>query len=908
MEIIENKLTDLSLLVATARWTDLSKVGQILSGAETLLEELNTAGLSAVKPEIENWIELLSGFIMADYTDKQQAIDKIQQCFNTLESGLRTTIETGATAQGSNSTEPVSESESGAGQVLTQEQIAEIKEYTANSIGTMEELEQKFLELEQTGSTTDSIDAIFRIVHTLKGETGFAGMKNVSELCHHLESVFTLLRKHPVSLNPHSIDTFLTAKDAILTTFTDCKTDTLAAVDVRFSELVQTLEDIKLSLDSGHYTSKPNSVTESETGEETPTFERHVERLELEKIEDISLLKDFASEAIEHLDGIENLMLDLENNPDDDQVLNDIFRPLHTIKGVSSFLELKHINKVSHESETLLDLARSGVFVMDKECRDIVFDVVDTLQQLIKLICIQIEGESFEDDDYPFVEALIHTLKTTIRQKTTPSVPKSSTSIKSPKKLGELLVEEKVVSQQDLSKALIKQEQGGGKEKVGEILIKEKKVAPKQVAGALRKQKDYGNTVKSDTIKVNTTKLDNLIDMVGELVISQAMLEQNPLVLSRTDPDLYKMITQSNKIVRDIQHSSMSLRMIPVKQTFQKMARLVRDLANKSGKIVDLEIAGAETELDRNVIDKINDPLVHMIRNSVDHGIEQPKDRERAGKNANGTVNLNAYHQGGNIVIEIRDDGKGLDQQAILNKAVEKGLITEGTNLNDVEIYNLIFQPGFSTAKQITDVSGRGVGMDVVKKNIESLGGTVAIDSHPGKGSIFTIRLPLTMAIMDGMIVQVGGERYLLPVLSIIESIRPEASDVSTVQGKGEMVKVRGNLIQVIRIHELFNLKPLYTHPSEALVIIVDIMGRSYGLMVDKLLGQQQVVIKSLKGDLRKVEGISGSAILGDGRVGLILDPKGLVSVGKKNEQNDGNISDKDLLYQEFEKELVNEP
>jgi len=323
----------------------------------------------------------------------------------------------------------------------------------------------------------------------------------------------------------------------------------------------------------------------------------------------------------------------------------------------------------------------------------------------------------------------------------------------------------------------------------------------------------------------------------------------------------------------------MSLRMVPVKQTFQKMARLIRDLSMKSRKKVDLVITGAETELDKNVVEQINDPLVHMIRNAVDHGIETPEERIAAGKAATGCVRLNAFHQGGNIVLEVKDDGKGLDREAVRSKAIEKGLIDAKMKLDDQELFGLIFLPGFSTAKVVTDVSGRGVGMDVVKKNIEKLGGTVAIGSEPGKGSMFTVRLPLTMAILDGMILKVGNERYLLPVIAIKESIKPAQRDITTIQNKGEVVNVRGTLIPLIRLYQLFGETPAVFEPWNAIIIIIENAGKPYGIMVDTIVGQQQVVIKSLKGDFRNVKGISGCSILGDGRVGLILDVKGLVDI-----------------------------
>ncbi len=323
----------------------------------------------------------------------------------------------------------------------------------------------------------------------------------------------------------------------------------------------------------------------------------------------------------------------------------------------------------------------------------------------------------------------------------------------------------------------------------------------------------------------------------------------------------------------------MSMRMIQLKSTFQKMARLVRDVSSKVSKKVRLEISGEDTELDKTVIEEIGDPLVHIIRNSIDHGIEPQEERLAKGKPADGLIRLNAFHRSGNIVIEIEDDGKGLSKERILRKAIERGLVEEGESLSDHQIYNLVFAAGFSTAEKVTDISGRGVGMDVVKKNIERLRGKVELNTEEGKGTKTTIKLPLTLAIIDGMIVQVGEEKYIVPMLSIEESIRPKREDISTVQQRGELINVRGSLLPMVRLHSLYNVKPRKTDPWEALILIVEGEGQRCGILVDDLIGQQQIVIKSLGEQFRNVKGVSGSAILGDGRVGLILDVGGIMSM-----------------------------
>jgi two-component system, chemotaxis family, sensor kinase CheA len=399
-----------------------------------------------------------------------------------------------------------------------------------------------------------------------------------------------------------------------------------------------------------------------------------------------------------------------------------------------------------------------------------------------------------------------------------------------------------------------------------------------------KKQKSTAGAVahaSDEKIKVSTTRLDNLINSTGELVIAQLMVSEEISRTSATDHEMARKVAHQGKIVRELQELSMSMRMVPVQGVFQKMARLARDLSRKANKPVDFVTLGEETELDRTVVDKIADPLIHMVRNSVDHGIEPSDVRVKAGKKATGRVELRAFHQAGNIVIEIEDDGKGLDKERILKKAVDNGVVEAGQELADEEIFKLVFHPGLSTAEKITSVSGRGVGMDVVKKNIESLRGKIDISSTPGKGTVFTIRLPLTLAVIDGQIVCIGEHRYIIPINSIVRSLRPTSQQISSVQGRGEMVLERGELMPLVRLYSLFGVAPATEDPTKALVVVVEEDGKRCCLLVDDLLAQQQVVIKSLGEALGVVRGVSGGAIMGDGKVSLILDVPGLVKLAQ---------------------------
>jgi two-component system chemotaxis sensor kinase CheA len=370
--------------------------------------------------------------------------------------------------------------------------------------------------------------------------------------------------------------------------------------------------------------------------------------------------------------------------------------------------------------------------------------------------------------------------------------------------------------------------------------------------------------------------------MVGELVVAQLMVSEEVNTTQITNHNLCRKVAHQNKIIRELQQLSMSIRMVPIGGVFQKMARLVRDLSRKSAKEINFVTTGDETELDRTVVDKIADPLVHMIRNAIDHGIEPVEKRKEAGKNPKGQIELRAFHESGNIVIEIEDDGKGLIKENILKKAIDNGIVTPEQELNDDEIFKLIFHAGFSTAEKVTSVSGRGVGMDVVKKNVEALHGRIDIHSTPGKGTIFTIRMPLTLAIIDGQIIRVGNNRFIIPINSIERSLRPSADTLSSVHNRGEMAMVQGQLMPIIRLYRLFGVVPSTDDPTESLLVIVEDDGQKCCLLVDELLGQQQVVIKSLGEGLGKVTGISGGAIMGDGRVSLIIDVAGIIELAQE--------------------------
>lgn len=412
-------------------------------------------------------------------------------------------------------------------------------------------------------------------------------------------------------------------------------------------------------------------------------------------------------------------------------------------------------------------------------------------------------------------------------------------------------------------------------------------------------EKSNTNKIKSDvgSIRVGVDKVDSLINLVGELVITQSMLSElgNDFTLDKVEK-LNTGLEQLLQNTKELQESVMRIRMLPISFAFNRFPRLIHDLCKQTGKEIDLVIKGEQTELDKTVMEQIGDPLVHLVRNAVDHGIEAAEQRVAKNKPAKGTVSLNAYHQGGNIVIEINDDGGGINREAVLQKAIEKGIVDSGSSLTETQIFDLIFEPGFSTAAQVSDISGRGVGMDVVKRNIQALGGRIQVESKIDIGSTFKVYLPLTLAILDGQLVRVGTETYIIPLIVIVESLQAKAELINRVSGDMVVYRLRDDNVPVLPIYQLFNLPADTKIVENSLLVVVEADGKKVGLMVDDLLAQQQVVVKSLKDNYCQVDGISGATILGDGSVAMILDVPGIINMAMKNLQPSPDNSRKNIL------------
>jgi two-component system, chemotaxis family, sensor kinase CheA len=566
--------------------------------------------------------------------------------------------------------------------------------------------------------------------------------------------------------------------------------------------------------------------------------------------DDLEFLRAFRDESLELLDDIEQGVLVLEGNPTDVVTINSIFRAFHTFKGGAGFLHLEALHALAHDLESLLDAVRRAELCITSDIIDLVLSGADALKQFTREVSAQLQGEN------PGAPIVVPTRKIVGRVQSLLRGEKT------------LAVSAAVVA--DTSEALTF---SGFAIETSDPTAVLSQVSPSSTG-------TIGESAAARAfVKLDTAKLDNLVNIVGELVIAQSMVVQDPDVQKINSLQLVRCLRQLSRITADLQRNAMSLRMVPVRPMFHKMKRLVRDLATQQQKLVQLVLEGEDTELDRNIVEKLGDPLVHMIRNAVDHGLEDPADRVAKGKPELGTIRLSASHQRGGIVIRIQDDGRGLDRERILDTAIERGLVKASENLTESEIFSLIFLPAFSTVEKITELSGRGVGMDVVRRNIENLRGKIEIQSLPGRGTTFTILLPLTLAIIDGLLVGVGNDRYIIPTLSVRESFRPKPGMVSPVHEQGEVISVRGRQTPLLRLSRYLGTPSRVINPEDGIVVVVESGESARGLLVDELIGKQEVVVKSLGGAFAKQNMLAGGAVLGDGGVGLILDVDTLVKV-----------------------------
>ncbi len=633
----------------------------------------------------------------------------------------------------------------------------------------------------------------------------------------------------------------------------------------------------------------------------------------------------FFQEAAEHLETMESALLGLQNGEPDIETLNAIFRCAHSTKAGAGTFGFDEMAKFTHVLENLLDRLRNEEIPVTATLVDVLLRSVDVLRALV-------DAAARGEDPPPVWHGMVDELKRL--GAATPGVdsPASNPGPRTSPEPGvwdihfepaleffrvgldpflvlrDLSSFGKLTAQADLSRlpaleALdteasylswrLRLEGAAGLDQIPDafafcedlatitiIPVRPPGSIPASSADSKAPASVQRAAAHEASIRVATDKVDRLIDLVGELVIAQSMTAQimNGFTTDRL-PRLQESLCEIERHTRELQDRAMRIRMLPIGTVFSRFPRLVHDTAKALDKQVVLEISGEETELDKSVVEQISDPLTHLVRNAVDHGIETPADRERAGKSPEGTMRLKAYHQGGKVIIEVSDDGRGLDTGCIRAKGIERGLISAEDELSEEQIHALIFRPGFSTAARVSDLSGRGVGMDVVKKSVEALNGVVTLESRGGRGSTIRLKLPLTLAILDGLLMRLGEQTYVLPLISIVESIRPRPEQIRNVAGLGEVVMVRKQPLPLLRLGRLFRVPAEVSDPSRGLVVIVEHEGGQVALLVDELLGQQQVVVKSLETNYRKVEGVTGATVLGDGRAALILDIAGVVAL-----------------------------
>jgi two-component system chemotaxis sensor kinase CheA len=607
------------------------------------------------------------------------------------------------------------------------------------------------------------------------------------------------------------------------------------------------------------------------------------------------ILNDFLTESNEMLEVLDQRFVTLESDPNNTDLLNEIFRAMHSMKGSAGFLGFNHLVNVAHRGENILNKLRQGDMAVSPTIISVILETID----VIKAIMADIRATG--TDTHVATDAIAATLDAILNGNSSASAPAvaSSTassgatapapsmapSVEPAPTLGEILVSEGLASKDQVLDALnAQQHQPDPKTPLGEILLQAKAITERALDQALHKQEKQPKPAEEDaTIRVETKRLDSVMNLVGELVLGRnrlikigTQLEQN----HESDPQvrvLSETLAQLNLVTTDLQLAVMKTRMLPIKKVFAKLPRMVRDLSQKLNKQVRLEMRGEETELDKSVADEIGDPLVHLVRNAIDHGIETPVERQAKGKPGEGQLTIAASQEGNSIVIRINDDGRGIPVDKIKAKALAKGLISEAelTTMEHREVLNLIFLPGFSTAEQVTDVSGRGVGMDVVRTNIRKINGSVDLESEPGKGSQIIIKLPLTIAIIQALMVEVEQSIFAIPLSTVIEAVRISRTDIKTINGR-EVLHLRDRVLPLIRLAQEFDI-PTNSERERFYVVVAALGDRRVGVVVDELRSQEEVVIKSIWDYLETVKGVSGATITGEGKVVLILDTSELV-------------------------------
>ncbi len=698
--------------------------------------------------------------------------------------------------------------------------------FIEESLEGLDIMESSLLNLDVGQADLDVINTIFRAAHSIKGGSGTFGFNDIASFTHVLETLLDEMRSGEREVSAPAIEALLSSVDCLRGMINALQED--GEYDQEHVAEIQKQLEIMLKGE------------ESEEGDYNSELPPSGESLETTSKGSSGWLIRFSP----HAD-----MLSTGNDP------------------VLMFRELEELGTLNVDADISALPGFEDLVAEDAYLKWTVNLATDATLDQVKEVFAWVEDECDLE-----IEPLNH--------KELPTEPSPQIEV------AEMPAEEAITEPSELTQVTSE-----SSPQVESPQPAEKTTQPVVAVEKKPEKKVTTTNTEATSIRVGTDKVDALINLVGELVITQSMLSQlgDDFDMDRLEK-LRDGLAQLERNTRELQENVMRIRMLPISYSFNRFPRLVHDLTQKLGKKVDLKMSGEQTELDKTVMEKIGDPLVHLVRNALDHGIESPEVRKSAGKNPVGTLHLNAYHKGGNIVIEISDDGAGINKERVLEKAIQNGIIQSKEDVSDdAEIFDLIFQPGFSTAEAVSDVSGRGVGMDVVKKNIKALGGGIDISSTQGYGSTFTIRLPLTLAILDGQLVRVGEEVYIIPLISIVESLQIYKNSVNSLAGKSEVYRLRDEYISIIRLYELFGSIPDSTDLDKGLLVVVEGDGQKVGLFVDDLLGQQQVVIKSLESNFKRVEGVSGATILGDGTVALIMDIGGLIKLSNSSRNDTKN-------------------
>lgn len=744
-----------------------------------------------------------------------------------------------------------------------------LQSFVSEAIDTLDENEPKIDGFE-VDDNFDITNSIFRAFHTLKGLSGFFGLNVISEVTHNAENMLDKFRQNPVARNQEEIqliyDIFDFLRQAIAlvdqegsdASCQDLATGIINAVKNRLEIMndgeAEEEEEDSESIDEmfNEAAKAQNEQKPADSSLETPeqTEDDEPFKISFDDVITHETIEKFLTDAGNLLEKCEEELLKFEDQPKNKEVLNEIFGNVHSLKGNAELLGYKEIVEVCSAMESTMTPILEKQAKMTKDLGTVLFSQLDAIKEQVN----NIDPEEAEAEDQPKIdlsdENVEEVKKTEAPKEEAPKKeekPKEETKAEKPKE------ETKSTKPATPSKPQLK--------KPGDM------------------QPGQTITIQKKDIRVDTNKLDQLFNLVGELITIESMVVNNQDLHGLELHNFQRSANMLNKVIRELQEVTLSIRMMPLEGTFNKMKRLVRDLSKKFNKQVSLHISGEETEMDKNVIEEIADPLVHILRNSIDHGVESPEVRQANGKPPTGNVKLSARYDGNEILIIIEDDGKGLHREKLLNKAIERGVVKgDPDKLTDSDVWNLIFEPGFSTAEKVTDISGRGVGMDVVKRNIEKLRGRINIESVTGQGTKQTLHIPLTLAIMEGMLVRSSKSIYAIPMLTIRESFRPNPEDITETMDGLEMVKVRDELFPIIRLHEIYNQVPDSYDLDKGILVIVESRERRVCLFVDEIIGQRQIVIKALPSYMGSIEGITGCMVLADGDIGLILDVDNLIS------------------------------